>query len=279
MKGEGLYEINSQLDWIVSYPKSGNTWVKLMLLSYYEGEIAHYADSSLLFYQAVSPYPIGALTPYQEIQIRGAAMFYLACSANNNQTLIKSHHAFGEMRGVDLFPLAFVRRAIYVMRDPRDVACSMTRHLGKTYEEAVEFMNRQAYLGGAPHVRHFINNWSQHIHSWTNQNKVPTIIIRYEDLHTDPAKELREIVAFLDWEVDEDRIQAAVEANTFDKLQADERKNGFQEARKHGPFFRRGIVGAWRDELTPELVQAIEENHADEMRAQRYEPELIEAVA
>jgi hypothetical protein len=274
-----LKPINSLLDWVVAYPKSGNTWVRMLLRHYHQGELAEYADSSLLFYQVVSPYPVTALTPWQQIQIRGAAMFYLACSANNNPTLIKSHHSFGEFAGIQLFPEAFTRRVIYVVRDPRDVACSMTNHFGKSHEEAVEFINAPARLGDEPHMVHLINTWSEHVHSWTTQQKVSTCIVKYEDLQKDTAQELREILEFLEWEIDEERIAKAVEANQFEKLQAHEAENGFKEAKQHGPFFRRGIVGSWRDELTPELVQKIEEKHGEEMKRQGYEPELVEAIA
>ncbi len=106
---------------------------------------------------------------------------------------------------------------------------------------------------------------------------MPVCVVRYEDLHADTAKELRDIVTFLGWEIDEDRIARAVEDNRFELWQEREKREGFSEVRKHGPFFRRGIVGGWRDELEPELVERIEKDHGEQMVAQGYQPELVYA--
>ena len=47
-----------------------------------------------------------------------------------------------------------------------------------------------------------------------------------------------------------EQLEAAVGATTFDKLKSQEIESGFQEAaHRDRPFFRRGIAGAWRDEL------------------------------
>ncbi len=251
----------------------------MLLRSYYDRELADYSDTGLVFYQAASSYPVTALTPWQEIQLRGAALFHIAVAANNNQTLIKTHHSFGEFEGIHLFPQAYTRRVIYVVRDPRDLVASVAHHFKFSHEEAVEFMAKPARLNDEFLMTHLLNTWSEHVHSWTTQQRVSVCKVRYEDLHADTASELRQMVEFLDWELNEDRITRAVEANRFEKLRADEREHGFKEAKPHGAFFRRGEVGAWRDELEPELVRQIEQDHREVMIAQGYQPELTEAVA
>lgn len=279
--------VNSQHNWVASYPKSGNTWVRFLLRSYYGGKLSEYSDSALLAFQTVSSIPAKALTIWQEMMLRPAALFYLSCSANNEQTLVKTHHTFGkfgvsndDQTGLPLFSQMWVRKAIYVMRDPRDVACSLKNHMGTTYEEAVNFIANKGTLTDDYQMTHILTGWSEHVHTWTTQDAIPTCIVKYEDLREDPARELRDMVEFLEWgELDEDRIRQAVEQNTFEVWQEREKREGFKEAKKHGPFFRRGIVGAWRDELSPELVERVEKDHGEEMLAQGYQPELVEVAA
>jgi hypothetical protein len=274
------YRINSQHNWVASYPKSGNTWIRYLLKSY-SPELIQYSDSSLLAFQTVASLPLESLTIWQQMQLRGAALFFLSCMANNSETLIKSHHMFGKWRidenddiGIPLFTPVWVGRAIYVVRDPRDVACSLANHMGYSHTRAVEFMaEHNATLSDGLQATHIITSWSEHVQSWTGQQAAPTLLVRYEDLQEDPESELRDIVEFMGWEVDEQKISQAVEDNRFEKWQQREQTEGFSEARQHGPFFRRGIAGGWRDELAPELVKQIEEQHTSQMIAMGYELE------
>lgn len=72
-------------------------------------------------------------------------------------------------------------------------------------------------------------------------------------------------------------IDAALEACRFERLQAQEAERGFREkAPRAASFFRRGEAGGWRDDLTPDLVAQIVQNHAPMMRRFGY---LDEAVA
>lgn len=275
-----MNKVNSQLDWVAAYPKSGSTWVRLMLKSYLPA-VADYSDSPMPFFQACCAMPCTTLEPWQEVAIRGAALYHIAIMANNVQSLIKTHHVFGTLAGVPLFAPAWTRKVIYVIRDPRDVACSMAYHFQQTHEEAVEFMADNSQLGDLEDgkMHHVLTTWSQHVKSWTTQKVIPTVIVKYEDLHADCYAEMSEVVEFMGWDLNEDRLRAAIAVNTFDKLRALEEKQGFIEAKPHGPFFRRGQVGAWRDELSEELVEKIEREHGEQMLAVGYEPELVEVAA
>jgi hypothetical protein len=264
--------INSLLDWVAAYPKSGSTWVRGLLRTYLGGVVLDVADNGLMSYQAVSTHPVTELTVWQEVQIRGAALFCLSTGANNNPTLVKTHHLFGEIAGIPLFAPAFCRRVVYVVRDPRDIACSLAHHFDTDYVAAVNFMRSNSVLKDSDGYKldHIVGTWSTHVKSWTEQEKVSTIIIRYEDLMDDPVKELSEIVVAMEWDLDEDRILTAVETNQFSVLQEQEQKVGFHEAMPHGPFYRRGIVGSWKDELDPKLVEQIEQDHEEMMKEYGY---------
>ncbi len=269
--GAGL---ESRLDWVASYPKSGNTWLRLLIGSYLNDRVAFYDDVSRYFYQTASPYPLAELNLWQEVQLRSAALLHVAVAADNEQTIVKTHHAMCEIGGLPLFAPAFVRKAIYVIRDPRDVAASMVYHFGMSQGEVIELMaDPQARLSDDDKMSHVLSSWSLHVASWTQSDRVPTICTQYEKLHADPVGELRKIVTFMGWPVREAQLVAAVEANQFDKLQAEEKARGFSEkSEKAELFFRRGQVGAWREELDGALAREIEKRHGDVMKQWDYQP-------
>lgn len=272
--GAGL---GTRLDWVASYPKSGNTWVRLLLGSCLDDQVVGHDDVGSFFFQCASPHPIGELNFWQEVQLRGAALMHIAVAANNTQTLIKTHHAMCEIGGIPLFSPAFVRKAVYVVRDPRDVAASMIHHFGLTAEEVVGLMaNPEANLSDEGKLHHVLSSWSLHVASWTHSDRVETIVTQYEKLHDDPVRELKQIVKFMGWTVSDDKIDAAVGLNQFDRLQREEKAHGFSEASsksKAGLFFRRGQVGAWKDELDLQTVRHIEKDHGDVMREWGYQPQ------
>lgn len=276
-------KINSQLDWVASYPKSGNTWIRLLLASYRSAQLMHYTDTSVYMFQCVSPHPLNELDLVQQVQLRNAALLHIAVVAPAEvPTVIKTHHANCEVLGIPLFPEACVRRAIYIMRDPRDVACSFAHHFNISHEKTVEVMGtRTGIFQPERTMTYIMGSWSEHVISWIDrQSDFPTHITQYEKLHEDALGELRKIVKFLGWKLDEDRLRQAVEENQFKLLQKAEEQDGFSEQASSGKaFFRRGQVGAWKDELDPELARQIERDHGEVMRRMGYAVERKLRVA
>jgi hypothetical protein len=245
----------------------------MLLKSYLGGDVYECDDVNLAHYQAVSPWPVKSLQPWQEVQVRGAALFHLAVIANNRQVLVKTHNMHGEVAGMPLFAPAFVRRVVYMVRDPRDVACSMTNHFGITAADAVAFMGQASRLDDPQRALQLLGSWSQHVMTWTDKYKqIQPLVVRYEDLHNDTPGKFSEILTFMDWPIEAERVAKAVDGTQFDKLQADEQRDGFEGAGK-GAFFRSGRPSGWLDELAPELARQIEADHGEVMREHGYELE------
>ena len=112
--------------------------------------------------------------------------------------------------------------------------------------------------------------------SWLDQKDIPIHLVRYEDMQADTIDAFKRALAFAEHAASDDEIRRAVALAKFDELQKQEREKGFREAPPkvyHGNgFFRRGIAGAWHDELTEEQVARIEAEHAPMMRRLGYEP-------
>lgn len=272
----------TRLRFVCSYPKSGNTWVRMLVGHYLFGghknllSRTRFVDNGRTWYQNVSPVPVAELPAGQQVQIRPAAMLQLARIAE--PTLVKSHHAAITVEGVSLFSPLWTERVVVVVRDPRDILPSLADHMGIEMDEAADLMaNAEATIQDDGGVAHLLTSWSQHVETWLGVESVPVHVLRYEDLHDDTAGELREVLAFLGVDfADPERIEEAVEACAFDRLQQKEAEIGFQEASPNQDrFFRKGEAGGWRDEVEPELAARIERDHGEMMDELGYEREAV----
>jgi hypothetical protein len=174
--------------------------------------------------------------------------------------------------------------AIVIVRDPRDVAPSLANHNRVDLDGAIALMNdRQAVYCAKPgrldqQLRQQVPSWSGHIASWLDQDDIPVHLIRYEDMQADTFAAFRKALDFAGRPASNDDIRRAVGYADFMELRRQESEKGFSETprRPGGQFFRRGEVGAWRDELSAEQVARIEAAHAPMMRRLGYE--LVSAM-
>ena len=274
--------------WIASYPKSGNTWLRAMLMGLTGEE--HRLDVNALDGGLIASsrdhierwigFASGDLTIEELDRIRPL------CDAAFDRALEevyfrKTHDALlSSSDRAPIVPADRTRGAIYVVRDPRDVAVSYAHHTGKSPEwAAAELANPAASLLGQPgahagQVRMRLGTWSEHVREWTRHDLFPVLVVRYEDMSADPRAELARVARFAEIDADAERVAAAVRAARFDALRDQEARTGYHA----GPFpdrafFRRGQVGAWRDELAPELAAQIERDHAEVMSEHGYELE------
>lgn len=276
--------VDERPTFLASYPKSGNTWVRMLVMSYFYGRedgFASVIDIGEYSFQAPSPIPVGRLTMEDQALLRPAAMMHLMRIFDGQRILCKTHHASGDYGGIPLFPPAFCERAIYIVRDPRDVCCSAADFFGQTHRETARMMAGPIDLNEFTEERerermtHRLGTWSDHTGSWRRQDRVPVLTVRYEDLHEDCHRELRRVLEFLgETEIDEERLDMAVEANRFENVKDRERHIGFEESspKSDEGFFRKGEAEGWREEIDPKAAAKIEADHATEMGHYGYEP-------
>jgi aryl sulfotransferase len=287
--------------WLASYPKSGNTWFRMLVanLSAKDGkpvdindlpersgiasargpfDYLSLIDSSLLTHDEID-----CLRPqlYQELARGEDDDEYDAAQERPAVRFVKVHDAYtltpkgepllGSRRGAD--------GAIVIVRDPRDVAPSLANHNGISIDDAILRLNdKNAVTCGNPRrmheqLRQKLPSWSGHIASWLDQSDIPVYLVRYEDLQSDTAGTFRRALEFAGRPASEQDIRRAVGYADFDELKRQEQDQGFGERprRLDAVFFRRGETGAWRDELTPEQVARIEAEHAPMMQRLGYE--------
>ena len=268
--------------WLASYPKSGNTWIRLALKSLLaRGEnvalddIARFgtAVTGRRLFDDMLEVESGHLTD-AEVELLRPVLHDALFASGAQEQLIKVHDAwFRTAAGRALFDAHHSRAAIYVLRDPRDVAVSWARFSARPIDWAIGFLADPAAVlapdrrGLSGNVRQFLGRWSAHVTSWIDDSALAPLVVRYEDMHADPAGTLARIATHLGWAASDTTIGGAVAATRFDRLAEQERQHGFAEIPDSASrFFVSGRAGGWRDILSAEQAATIERDHAAVMR-------------
>lgn len=274
-----LEDLDTRLNWVVSYPKSGNTWIRLVCRTYcgnrpeYAG-VGQLGDVAVRVWHDVSPIPLSELTLASEMQLRPAALLNLAILHEGTETLFKSHHGHYTVQQMTLWKKRWTKKVVNPVRDPRDVCCSAADHFSKSYEETAEMMADEGKtIGGGEDrdLHHVISSWSNHIRSWLDCDK-DVLTVRYEDMKAAPMQCFGEIVEHVfEEEPDKELLEKSVETCRFEKLQKKEEEEGFEEqVENQERFFRKGEAGGWKDELPGEVADQIVEDHAEMMEKLDY---------
>jgi len=223
---------------LVSYPKSGNTWARLLIANLLSPEKP--AD-----FQAINEL---VPDPESETKRHFARM--------PRPRVIKSHFVFDPR-----YP-----RVIYIVRDPRDVVISEYHYQRKTRRIADGYPL-------AEYVEHFIagdtypNNgsWGQHVGSWlmSRHDDPRLLLVRYEDLLSNSERELGRIATFLSISASTDRLAEVIRLSSADRMRELEAKQTdasslMRGSRKDVAFVRSAKSGGWKSELPASLAEKIE---------------------
>jgi len=182
---------------------------------------------------------------------------------------VKTHSLNGFAFGTRLIDPMYTRAAIYVVRDPRDVAVSYARHYAQTPSQACRSISRpdHSIRSSAALVEQYLGDWSDHVRDWTGARGFPVHTMRYEDMNADAHDAFRKVLAFVGMPVDEAKLDRAIRFSSFEELSAQERKNGFIErSRNSDAFFHTGTTRQWETALTPEDLAFMETKHGSAMR-------------
>jgi hypothetical protein len=274
------------LVWLASYPKSGNTWMRIFLTNLHRDGSA-VADINDLDADAIaSGRPLfdeivgvgsGELPPDLVDRLRPRVYDQLASRAAASDagwpSFHKAHDAYRRVDGVEpLFPASAGTGAVYIVRNPLDVAVSYAHHLGdRDYDRAIALMAdpdttfSRARDGQPRQLRQRIGSWSEHVRGWMDDAAavMPLRVVRYEDLHLSPVRAFGDVVNFCGVDCDTTRLRRAIARATFDEAARQERERAFSECPPLADrFFRRGAVGDWTRELGDSQVARLLADHA-----------------
>ena len=278
--------------YLASYPKSGNTWCRVFIT-----ELRRLANLDSTDAQAAAQQKEQELRLNRDLatgsivssrhwlddqlgidssdlswaeldKVRGRAghqrAIYAGCMRYH-----KVHDAFvsPDSGGHPVVPVEGCSSAVVVIRHPADVAVSLSHFFAWPLEHCVAFLlDEQASLcgsskKGSQQVRQFMGTWANHVHSWLDQQHVPVLLLRYEDLLDEPLLQFSRLAQFLKLPTEPNLIAEAVANTSFQKLRGKEEKEGGFSERPEGceRFFRSGRSGEGQEQLTTEQLGKLEE--------------------
>ncbi|MDT8328676.1 MAG: sulfotransferase domain-containing protein [Roseovarius sp.] len=268
--------------WLASYPKSGNTWTRVFLANYLLNadtplsinQVHNFGmgDSTAKSYDMVAGRKIDVNDIPLTVALRDKVL--RAIVANNaDVNFVKTHNARVSPGRSDLIPDKYTRAAIYIIRNPLDMALSYARHYGIDNAEAVKRITHpdNANIPVPGTVVQFLGTWAKHAKSWTAYAPWPRLVLRYEDLLDDPHTYFAKALELIGVPVDPERLDRAIRFSSFDELSKQEDAQGFVERpTQSSKFFGKGQKDQWKTDLDPALVDTIRAAFGDTMKRYGY---------
>lgn len=270
--------------WIASYPKSGNTWVRAFIYALYHTivgspELRDEIDIEALNHMVpderynrmfherfgrslreVDQREIAAFRP--EVQAETARRF-------GRPIFLKTHNARVEDDGWPVINPDVSAGAIYVIRNPLDVAVSFAAFRDAPIDVVIDDMQEDDFilLVGDSRIHDIVASWSEHVASWTVPTDQTVLVVRYEDMLSQPEPTFAAIARHVMMPHTRQQLLKAIDLTRFDRLQKAEQRTGFSDKPPDADrFFRQGRAGGWREVLTGAQVQRITDAHHEQMR-------------
>ena len=195
--------------WISSYPKSGNTWLRILLASYYYTKDGTYDEKVL---KNIDQFPQKKFFNdfnYDQKVPTDTIKLWIKAQEKINQDkklkFFKTHNVFGKVNNFDFTNNQNSIGCLYVVRDPRNVITSIKNHYQLNDDQAFEWMsneknfiyNIQDFKESGYSDFQFISSWSTNYKSWKVQKKIPIKFIKYEDLLNQTYAVFLDIVEFI----------------------------------------------------------------------------------
>jgi hypothetical protein len=278
--------VSAKLVLIASFPKSGNTWTRIVLERIRQGpdfpinglDDRFQGVGRRLLFDSIFPVNAADLPP-DEIENMLPDMYRQVAAEAAESSFVKVHDNVRKTRsGEWLYPPDCVNSAIYITRHPFDVAVSNANHFGISIEKAVEFLAEEVVPGLSPSLpewlEQYFGTWSQNVTSWLDEAPYPVTVARYEDLHSDIVSQFRRLSSAAGLHATADDVTRAASASRFEELQKEEMDRGFRERPMMSPqFFRSGRMRSWEGILDQKLRAQLVKDHGEVMQRLGYTPD------
>ena len=274
--------------WIASYPKSGNTWVRMFLRSYFLPDGKSFSINSkgsdtfeaLNFPETKTLQELNIDFNKFENIVKNWVSIQDYINLNNKTNFLKTHNGNFTINNYPFTNTDNTAGGIYIVRDPRDVAVSMSHHSNMNNGSVVEYLITNQHE--IAHIdknskkekqdsfkKSIMGTWSMNYLSWKSYKGRKIHFVRYEDLINDTKNEFLKILEYLknivNFNIDEQKLNKAIIETSFNNLSNMELKNGFIEQSWEKNFFRKGKIGDWKESLDNKLSKKIEDTFYKEM--------------
>ena len=266
--------------WLASYPKSGNTWVRLFL-DYLFSDKKEFDINSAHVKQFPLRKHFKDLTTNTENLKELAKYFIIAqdkLNLDNEIKIFKTHNALWTLHNEYSFTdTRNTLGVIYIVRDPRNVVTSILNYYRKeNYKSALNFLKDNKIIGGTEDengIPTLIASWSNHYRSWKKFKK-NFVLVRYEDLLSNPRDEFLKITNYLSsishFKFEYQKILKAIDLCEFKNLTKEEDLNGFKGNPENNKFLNKkffdlGPKNKWEIFLNKDIQNNIERIFKEEM--------------
>ena len=268
--------------WLASYPKSGNTWIRLFLDSLFSS-----SEEFNINQNYITQFPLRKHFEGITENINDQSEFAKNCvnaqsklNFDKKIKILKTHNALwnfnnGKYSFTDENNTLGV---IHIVRDPRSIVTSILNYFHKdSYESAIEFMTTDKVLGGGSDesgLPTIVGSWVNHYKSWKKFKK-NYLLIKYEDLLENPEEKFFKITKFLNnianFNFNNQKIISSIKNCEFNNLSSQEDTYGFDgnsetNKQKNQKFFHLGPKNKWQDILNDEVRNKVELLFENEMK-------------
>lgn len=277
--------------WLASYPKSGNTWLRFLIMSLIlkdKEEINLDQLSGIKQFPSSHQYNKLNINKINYSNLNDISNYWIESQKiiNSDKSIkfFKTHNALCKINNNIFTNLENTLGVIYIVRDPRNVISSINNHYHHMdlefsknfiFDEKKGIMKKSKVdINNDYALPQIIGSWKTHYNSWKNMKK-NYLLIKYENLINNPKKEFKKVTDYLEelmgLNFSEKLIDKAIKLSSFDRLQSLEEKKGFSESvvdpnsgiRKK--FFNLGPKNNWREKLDKKISNEIEKEFENEM--------------
>lgn len=260
--------------WLASFPKSGNTWLRVFIenlfrnspepVSINELGVVRYGDMMGPLYEKIGGKPLQAMTDVELHALREPLQ--RSWSLEPQTAFVKTHNALVMHSGRPLIHLDCAAGAAYVVRNVFDVTVSYADHYRLTLDDAVEAMTSelQTTRTTSAAVFQILGTWTDHYRSWHAVENFNPLTLKYEDMVKSPMKAFGAFMRYLGVPKNPERLKRAIKNSSFSVVSGQETQGGFRErVHQSQKFFRSGGVGGYRKVLREDHVKRLTDHHYD----------------
>jgi len=255
LRGREEFARLQRCDWVLmSWGKSGRTWLRVMLSR---------------AYTLKGGFDASELLDFDNLKKRDSSLPAVFFTHNNYlRDYTGNQHSKRHFQG---------KRIVLLVRDPRDVAVSQFFQWQYRMRPNKKFINDYPPHGanidawdfvldkdaGVPRIVDYFNGWASAMPELED-----VLVVRYEDMRREPAEVLAKILAFTQTDVTPEQVQEAVDFAAYENMKKMEQNSFFKGSGarvkpgdKDNPEsfkVRKGKVGGYRDHFDDEQCAALE---------------------
>ncbi|MDA9748669.1 sulfotransferase domain-containing protein [Pelagibacteraceae bacterium] len=289
--------------WISSYPKSGNTLLRSIISSIFFSDDGKFNFNLLKkivsFEEIIRIKNIHSLYPNvfvdKNLNQRNDIIYKNMNEIQKKNNLgfeedfafFKTHFSAKNYNDYSFIIPKNIRGVFYIIRDPRDVIISWSKHTNITLAESCDFIinenssirwiDIEKYKSYPSNLPVYLSSWQNHVLSWIkNLNNIPHMIIKYEDLVYNKEKLLLNILDFFETKFNikttnkDLKIKNIIETTSFNFMKNMEDNLGFNESIDSKKFFSVGRKEQWKKDLEINQINKIENKFGEIMRKFQY---------